>query len=348
MGRLMRYSQSEKMEIIRLVETSGMSARKTLKELQVNRSSFYNWYEKYKKSGYDGLSNRNSSPNRFWNKIPVSDKKKVISLALEMPEKSPREIAWQITDNEGYYISESSVYRILRSYDLITSPAYIVIKAADKFSNPTRAVNELWQTDFTYFKVIGWGWYYLSTVMDDYSRYIINWKLFTTMSSDDVKQTLDTALAKTGITNVKVKQKPRLLSDNGPCYISGRLKEYLDNQGISHTRGAPYHPMTQGKIERYHRTMKNIILLQKYYYPWELEKEIGKFVNYYNNERYHEAINNLIPKDVYNGMDREILTKRDIIKKRTLEMRRKYNLQNTRTRSIKNTEFKLETKKTIY
>lgn len=344
MGRLMRYSQAEKMEIIRLVESSALSVRKTLLELQVNRSSFYLWYDKYRNYGYEGLSNKSNGPNRFWNKIPESDKQKVISEALRMPEKSPREIAWHITDSEGYYISESSVYRILKSYDLVTSPAYIVMKASEKFSSPTKSVNELWQTDFTYFKIVGWGWYYLSSVMDDYSRYIISWKLFTTMSADDVTKTLDLALEKTGITNVKVKHKPRLLSDNGPCYISGKLKEYLDEHEISHTRGAPYHPMTQGKIERYHRTMKNVILLQKFFYPWELEVEIDRFINYYNNERYHESINNLIPKDVYNGKSREILTRRDRIKRRTLEMRKRYNLRN---KSIKNTNIKLDYEKSI-
>lgn len=337
MGRMMRYSQAEKMEIIRLVESSAISVRKTLRELQVNRSSFYSWYDRYKKTGYEGLSNRNSSPNRFWNKIPQSDKEKVISLALEMPEKSPRELAWHITDREGYFISESSVYRILKSYDLVTSPAYIVMKASDKFSNPTKTVNELWQTDFTYFKIIGWGWYYLSSVMDDYSRYIISWKLFTTMSADDVTETLDMALEKTGITSVKIKKRPRLLSDNGPCYISGKLKQYLSKYSMEHTRGAPYHPMTQGKIERYHRTMKNIILLQKYYLPWELENEIQRFIYYYNNERYHESINNLIPRDVFYGKDREVITRRDKIKKRTFNLRRKLNLQNIYHKRSNNT-----------
>jgi transposase InsO family protein len=268
----------------------------------------------------------------------------VISLALDMPEKSPRELAWHITDREGYFISESSVYRILKSYDLITSPAYIVMKASDKFSSPTKKVNELWQTDFTYFKIIGWGWYYLSSVMDDYSRYIISWKLFTTMSANDVKATLDMALEKTGVSQVKVKQRPRLLSDNGPCYISGELRKYLDKNEIGHTRGAPYHPQTQGKIERYHRTMKNIILLQKYFFPWELEREIEKFIEYYNNERYHESINNLIPRDVFYGRDREIITRRDKIKKRTLELRREINLRNTQQKQSNN---KLEYVKTI-
>lgn len=97
----------------------------------------------------------------------------VVRIALEQPALSPRELAWHITDTEGYFVSESSVYRILKRYDLITLPAYVLIKAADKFQHPTQRVNELWQTDFSQFHIIGWGYYDLSTVLDDYSRYII-------------------------------------------------------------------------------------------------------------------------------------------------------------------------------
>ena len=83
-----------------------------------------------------------------------------------------RELAWQVTDREGHFFSESSVYRILKAFDLITSPAFVVLTAGQVFQHPTRRPNELWQTDFTYLHVVGWGWYYLSTVLDDYSRYI--------------------------------------------------------------------------------------------------------------------------------------------------------------------------------
>jgi len=253
-------------------------------------------------------------------------KDQVVKIALEYPDKSPRELAWHITDTQGYFISESSVYRILKSYDLITSPVYHVMSAKDKFQHPTKAVNELWQTDFTYFKIQGWGWYYLSTVMDDYSRYILAWKLCSTMSADDVKQTLDIALEKTGIDKVRVIRKPRLLSDNGPCYISQNLKVYLDHRGMEHTRSAPYHPQTQGKIERYHRSMKNIIKLQHYYLPGELEYEIERFVEYYNNERYHESLSNVTPADMYNGKAKQIQSKRDRIKRETMKLRRYHNL----------------------
>ena len=245
--------------------------------------------------------------------------------ALEHPEKSPRELAWYITDKRGYYISESTVYRILKAHDLVTSPVYTVVSALEKFPQPTKAVNELWQTDFTFLKVVHWGWYYLSTILDDYSRFILAWRLCRGMSAEGVKQTLEAAIRFSGVRHVTVVSRPRLLSDNGPCYISKALGEYLAEEGIGHTRGKPYHPMTQGKIERYHRSMKNLILLEHYYSPPELEEQIGVFVEYYNHNRYHEALNNVTPADVYYGRDRDILERREQIKQQTMRLRRKQN-----------------------
>ena len=322
----MRYSQAEKMEIIKLVENSEIGVKRTLEELSVCRSSYYRWYRKYTEEGFEGLSNRKSNPKRIWNKIPDEEKEKVVAIALELPDQSPRQLAWHITDKNGYYISESSVYRILKQYDLIPSPAYIVMSASDKFKNPTSRTNELWQTDFTYFKIVGWGWYYLGSILDDYSRYIISWKLFTSMTASDVKELLDIAIEKTNITRVSVRHKPRLLSDNGPCYLAGELKEYLARKEMTHTRGAPYHPMTQGKIERYHRSMKNQVKLNNYYFPEELIAELERFVGYYNNHRYHESLNNVTPADVYFGRARKIEDKRKEIKWRTLRQRKKRNL----------------------
>ena len=136
--------------------------------------------------------------------------------------------------------------------------------------------------------LFGWGWYYLSTILDDYSRYIIAWRLCSGMAATDVQDTLDDALAFTGLDQVEVNHKPQLLSDNGPCYVSGELSDYLEQQGMTHTRGAPYHPQTQGKIERWHRSMKNQILLNLYYLPSELQEHLQRFIRYYNHERYHE------------------------------------------------------------
>jgi putative transposase len=318
----MRYTPAEKLEIIRIVENSEISVRRTLKELGVSPSTFYVWYKRFLDDGVDGLENRSRGPRQFWNQIPPEEKEHVVDVALAHPEKSPRELAWYITDTERTFISESSVYRILKSYDLITSPHYIVNMAADAFTQKTKRPNEMWQTDFTYFKIIGWGWYYLGTVMDDYSRKILAWKLFSTMGAHDVKELLDLAIAETGVSFVKVRHKPRLLSDNGPCYIAADLKNYLEERGIQHVRGRPHHPQTQGKIERYHRTMKNVIKLQNYYLPEELCREIERFVRYYNEERYHESLDNLTPADVYSGKRGEILQERRKIKIQTLQKRR--------------------------
>ncbi len=251
-----------------------------------------------------------------------------MELALDRPELSPRELAVTYTDEQARYVSESTVYRLLKARDLITSPAYILMQASDRFQHPTRRVNEMWQTDFTYCKVTGWGWYYLSTVLDDYSRYILSWRLCSTMSAQDVEDTLDDALAFTGLDTVKVKHKPRLLSDNGPSYIAQDLAKYLDKNGMAHTRGRPYHPQTQGKIERWHRSLKNQILLEHYYFPSELEAAIKRFVDHYNNARYHESLNNLTPADVYYGRGESILASRDQIKLNTLNMRRKMHARN--------------------
>ena len=304
-----------------------MSVTSTLRELGVPRSTFYGWYRRYTDRGAARLTDRHSGPGFHWNRIPDPVPQQVVNTALAHPESSPRELAWQITDTQDYFISESSAYRILKRCDLITSPAYIVMSASDHFQHPTRRVNELWQTDFTYFRVVGWGWYYLSTVLDDYSRYIIAWKLFQTMAASDVEETLDLALEATGITQVQVRHRPRLLSDNGPCYVSNDLKEYLRQHGLEHTRGAPYHPMTQGKIERCHRSMKNVVKLEHYYYPWDLEQPIQQWVQHYNHHRYQESLNNLTPSDVFFGRQQDILSRRERIKRRTLALRRAENLK---------------------
>jgi putative transposase len=322
MGGLTRTSASEKYEIIRLVEDSALPVKQTLTEIGVPRSTFYRWYEQYQRDGMNGLQDRSSQPRQFWNRIPDSVRDQVVHIALAQPELSPRELAWHITDTQGYFISESSVYRILKAFDLITSPAFVLVKAADKFQHPTTRVNQLWQTDFSQFKVVGWGYYYLSTVLDDFSRYIIAWKLTTGMSHTDVEQTLDRALAATGVKQIAVKHRPRLLSDNGSAYISGDLADYLAQQGIQHTRGAPYHPQTQGKIERYHRSIKNVICLEHHYFPWQLEQAIAAFVNHYNTQRYHEALGNVTPADVFFGRAAQIEAERTTIKRRTLALRR--------------------------
>ena len=308
----MRYPASEKLEIIRLVEGSHLSARLTLAKLGIPRTTFYRWYDRYLKRGEAGLQDQSPKPKHVWNRIPDAVRRKVVKLALKETELSPRELAVTFTDKGSYFVSEASTYRFLKAHDLITSPAFIVIKAASEFKDKTTAINQLWQTDFTYLKIIGWGWFYLSTILDDYSRYIISWKLCTNMRTQDVTDTLDLALSTSGCDQVHVVHKPRLLSDNGSSYVSGELAEWLQDKGMKHSRGAPYHPQTQGKIERWHQTLKNRILLENYFLPGDLEAQIEAFVDHYNHQRYHESLNNITPADVYFGRDKDILQQKDV------------------------------------
>jgi putative transposase len=323
----MRYTHAEKLEIIELVETSDQPVKWTLAELGVPRSTFYRWYERYRVAGAAGLADQSPGPRRFWNRIPDAVRAQVVELALERPDQSPRQLAWEFTDIEGYFISETSVYRILKGYDLITSPAFDLVKAGDTFETPTKRVNEMWQTDFTQFKVVSWGWYYLCTVLDDFSRYILAWRLAPTMAATDVQETLQLALDLTGIEHVQVKHRPRLLSDNGPAFIAEALADYLKPLQIHPVHGRAHHPQTQGKIERYHRSMKSVVKLNTFYFPWELEQAIADFVAYYNTVRYHESLDNVTPADVYFGRQQEVLTQREIIKQRTLHQRRRHHLR---------------------
>jgi len=318
----MRYTASEKLEIIQLVERSHLSVRRTLEQIGISRATFYRWYDFYQAGGPDALEDRSSTPGRVWNRIPDDVRGRILQLALDQPELSPRELAVRFTDTESYFVSEASVYRLLKAHDLITSPAFVVIKAADEFKEKTVRPNQLWQTDFTYLKVIGWGWLYLSTILDDFSRYIIAWKLCTTMKAEDVTATLEMALKASHCDQATVVHKPRLLSDNGSSYIAGDLAEWLDDRDMEHVRGAPYHPQTQGKIERWHQTLKNRILLENYYLPGDLEAQIEAFVTHYNHHRYHESLNNLTPADVYFGRGQTILLERERIKRKTIERRR--------------------------
>jgi transposase InsO family protein len=318
----MRYSASEKLEIIRTVEASHLPVKQTLSMLGIPSSTYYDWYARWTEGGVDALADRSPPPGSVWNRIPDDIREAFVEFALDHEDLTPREPAVKHTDESRYFVSGSSACRILKAEDLITAPVHVVIRAADEFRDKTSRPNELWQTDFTYLKVIGWGWYYLSTILDDYSRYIIAWKLCTTMKAGDVTDTLGLALDASGCNSATVVQKPRLLSDNGSSYVASDLADYLDAKGMDHLRGAPHHPQTQGQIERWHRTMKNRVLRENYYLPGDLERQIGTFVDHYSNQRYHESLGNLTPADVSHGRGVKILKMREEIKRQTFRKRR--------------------------
>ncbi len=304
----------ERDEVIDLVTKSPLPIRQSLSRLGLPKSTYYRW-----------LKPKGSSKSRIpWNKLNSEEEEVVLSKAIEFPELSSRHLALKIID-DGLYVSESTVYRILKREGLIKPAEVKGFKASSEYHHKTTRPNEMWATDCSYLKVTGWGYYYLVTVMDDFSRFILAWQLKTDMSANSLIDVTQEAVDLTGMTDVPIEDRTFLLSDNGAGYISRKFNEYLGLVGIRHITAAPYHPQTNGKIERYHRTIKGTINLVPYDTPSELENEIASFVRYYNYYRYHEALKNVAPNDVYTGRQIEIFIYRREVKRKTLEKRKRYN-----------------------
>lgn len=255
----MRYPATEKLEIIRLVERSHLSVRQTLDKLGIPRPIFYRWYDRFQTHGVEGLEDRTSAPSRVWNRIPDDIRSRIIEMALDHVDLSPRELAVKFTDMESYFVSEASVYRL-------------------------DAVHQHEGRRCHSHARLGAG--------------------------------------RSGCDKVKVEHRPRLLSDNGPCYVASDLGEWPETYRINQVHGAPGHPQTQGKIERWHQTLKNRILLENYFFKEDLEAQIAAFIEHYNHRRYHESLDNLTPADVYFGRGQTILLERERIKRDTIKQRR--------------------------
>lgn len=314
-------SAKERAEILSLVANNGLPGVRALLRLGLSRSTYYRWL---KRQAEGRLEDRRGGSSVPWNKISPQEEAKVLAEARASPELSCRELAWKITDS-GSYISESTVYRILKRHGLIKRVEIVGFKAAKEYHRKTSRRNELWPSDCCHLKVYGWGWYYLVTVMDDFSRFILGWDLKTDMTGRAIEDVVQKAVDFTGMTDIPVEDRTVLLSDNGAGYISQHLNDYLKLVGIRHIIASPYHPQTNGKIERYHRTVKGEINRVPYDMPGELKEAIGAFVEYYNYRRYHEGLGNVTPYDVYTGRHLEIIQRRKEVKSRTLEVRKGYN-----------------------
>ena len=308
-------SAGEKDIILAQVEKQPRGKRQALMSLGVPKSSYYRW-----RRGKPNSGNR----RRPWNRITPEEEAKVLAVARQYTELSSRQISAWITDNEGFAVSESTVYRILRREGLVKRQEGQLIAAKEYHTKTTRP-HQMWATDASYFRVIGWGYYYLVTVMDDYSRFILGWKLQKDMSANSLIEVVQEAVDATGMTDVPVEDRTRLLSDNGSGYVSRTFRDYLRLVGIGHILAAPYHPQTNGKIERYQQSLKREVNQLPYELPSHLEKAIADFVDYYNYRRYHKALGNVTPADVLYGRREKILQRRKEVQILTINRRRDYN-----------------------
>ena len=320
-----------KLEVLRAVQGSGLPATQALSQLRIARSTYYRWRNSFRCRGTPGLYNRSPARKRTWNQILPEERDKILEIALLFPEWSPRQVSCHITDNAGFAVSESTVYRILKSEGHIQEVQQKTFPAASEYRVKTTEINQQWQTDATYLLVKNWGWYYLISVLDDFSRRILAWRLQSAMTTGDFSDVIEAACESVGFDSLPEKNRPRLVTDNGSALISKDFGHYLEIKGIGHILASPYHPQTNGKIERYHRSCKERINLIVWESPDELKREIESFIEYYNGWRYHEALGNVTPDDVYFGRRESIHTRRRKLQGKTLARRQAINAKLTRS-----------------
>jgi len=308
-------SAGDKAVILAQLENHPRGKRQALMALGIPKSNYYRWRQSQSDSG---------SRKRPWNRITPEEEHNVLAVARGYPDLSSRQLSAWITDNKGFAVSESTVYRILRREGLVKRRE-VQLKAALEYHTKTTRPHQMWATDASYFRVIGWGYYYLVTVMDDYSRFILSWKLQKDMSANSLIEVVQEAVDATGMTDVPVEDRTKLLSDNGAGYVSRVFKEYLRMVSIGHILATPFHPQTNGKVERYQQSLKREVNQLPYELPSQLERAIADFVEYYNYHRYHKALGNVIPFDVLCGRREEILERRKEVQIQTINHRRDYN-----------------------
>jgi len=314
-------STAGKSALLARVETLAGHKRQTLADLGIPRSTYYRW-----RQGQQGQSSQphSEAQRRPWNQLTPEEDGKILAVARAAPELSSRQLAAWITDNVGFAVSESTVYRILRREGLVKR-LEVQLVAGKEYHTKTTGPHQMWATDASYFRVVGWGYYYLVTVMDDYSRFILAWKLQRDMAADSLIDVVQEAVDVTGMTEVPVEDHTKLLSDNGPGYVSRAFRDYLHLVGIRHILAAPFHPQTNGKLERYHQTIKQEVNQVPYELPSQLERALADFVDYYNFRRYHKALGDVAPADVLYGRRERILQRRKEVKAQTIQNRRHYN-----------------------
>ena len=319
--RRQRMSVVEKTAVVYRMEALSGRKRQALVGMGIPRSTYYRWRQEQRG---DGLESHSGNRGKPWNRIIPEEEERILAVARESPELSSRQLATWITDNAGFAVSESTVYRILRKEGLVKRLEVQLVAGKEYHAKTTRP-HQMWATDASYFRVVGWGYYYLVTVMDDYSRFILAWKLQRDMSANSLIEVIQEAVDATEMTEVPVEDRTRLLSDNGAGYVCRAFRDYLHLVGIRHILAAPYHPQTNGKLERYHQSIKREVNQVPYEFPSQLERAIANFVEYYNFHRYHKALGNVTPADVLHGRREEILQRRKEVQIQTINRRRDYN-----------------------
>jgi len=320
---------------LRLVDTAPLPTRRCLTKLKLPKSTYYRWLHR------QTLQDHPCAPKRVWNRLTGEEEAVVMAYALLDTDLSPRELAFTITDLGEFSVSESTVYRILKREGLIRQYPQI-IKAAKEYHHKTTRVNELWQTDLTELLLPGWGKHVLGGVLDDHSRFPLVFRRLRSAKGDAVQELIAEAVAFSGMEHVPRLERVQLLSDNGACYIWKPLAAYLNSLGIRHIFSMRNHPQTNGKAERFNRTIKDHLTLVVHASPEAFDRALEEYLHWLRYEHYHEGIGNLHPADVYYGRAEAILEQRKSLQEQTKKARKKANLQKTKN-SRKNRHLRAKT-----
>lgn len=323
----MRFSPEEK---VRLVEELANEANllERLRVLGIASSTYYGWKRRLAARGVAAFIAASSAPKRVWNRLSQAERDLIESEARKHTELSCRLLAVMLTEQHGVAVGETTVYRVLKPKGLVRQRPLDQRPAAKIWKKPTKAVDEIWQMDGTNFFVPEFGYYKAIPVIDDHSRKLLACPLLPDESGQSASDAMEMAMEAAQREGHVLEKRPTLLTDNGAGFSGDVLAKYLKARGVRHIFGAPYHPQTQGKVERFNRTLKERVNLWVHGTPDDLRAAIDKENETYN-ERPHEALKNVCPNDVYAGRKDEVLERRAKIRIETMARRYAYNMART-------------------
>jgi transposase InsO family protein len=278
-------------------ERSGINVGQMIKWLGIGASKYYNW------KGRRGQENHHNAPTprRFW--LEDWEKAKITAFYVEHPNEGYRRLSYMMLDADVVAASPSSVYRVLKKAGMLKKWAKATSKKGKGFHQPQKP-HQHWHIDIAYINICG-TFYYLCSVLDGYSRYVVHWEIRESMTETDVEIILERAREKFPTAN------PRIISDNGPQFVAKSFKEYIRLCGMTHVRTAPFYPQSNGKLERWHKSLKTECIRPKT--PLSLadaRRIVAEFVKCYNTERLHSAIGYVTPKDKLEGREAAIFADR--------------------------------------
>ena len=282
----------------RATARSGWTVRRVLTHLGLSKARYYEWV---KRAEVSRLADRSTAVSSL-GMILEEEKQAVIRYALAHPKEGYRRLAWQMVDEDMAYVSPSSVYRILNDADLL----YRWKRSRSVGEPPPRPErpNERWHTDIMYLRVEG-TWYFLVTVLDGYSRYVVHWELLTSMRAADVRLVVQQALEGTGA-------KPQVVSDNGTQFTSGEFKDLVKRFELEHIRIRTYHPESNGTLERFHRSTREALAEEDLRNLSKARELIGRWVEHYNESRLHAGLGYLPPAEYYRGNPERRFSERQV------------------------------------